>query len=708
MGLSFLAPLFFGGLALLAAPYIIHQIRRPEREPIRFSSVMFIPNISKEVIERRRIQHILLMLLRMLLFLLLALAFARPYWKTAAAVTETGGPALHAILIDTSYSMGRGELFADAKEMASEIVAKTSDRDRVAVMTFARGQKVLAPFGSSEDTEAGGAVAAKEAIGRASLTEEGTDYLPALQEAQNLLTAQTVPPGQLEPRRILHVISDFQKSGMPASQAGWKLASSIELDLAPVTPEPGRNLSLMDIGIKESTDGALRVLGKVKNWSGDTVTDAQVALIVGGVETGVNPLSLNPGNATQTSFVLNRNGDGPLEGYLELRGDTFALDNRRYFTWNPPRRKPLLVLADERGDQPYPARTFLSRALPDSAGLPWIPQMGALPDLIAALDDPATRPGIVVVGDIDALDPGAGQRMMDYVEKGGQLLVVMSDRMNADVINAAFLERAGLRTDGPAYPDIDPSRAETLSWVDLDHPVFVPFRGANYNDFSTIRFTNHWVFKVEDPAVRVVARFDDEAPAILERTIGSGRLVVWAFALSLDWTNLPKHPRFVPLLHETLAYLGDSTKAASAWEVGRRLTVDALAVNAAGDSTVQVPGQDTPAGARLADFEHDDVSYLAHAGFFRTRAPEDETWRHVDPVNLEAIESDPISIAPEEFMLKMAAAPRIAQPEDAPSPGETVEPAAENTIGAEYGRLIIAFGFALLLLESWYMSSLRG
>ena len=47
MPLSFMAPLFFGAIALIGIPFLIHQIRRPEREPLRFSSLMFIPKVEK-------------------------------------------------------------------------------------------------------------------------------------------------------------------------------------------------------------------------------------------------------------------------------------------------------------------------------------------------------------------------------------------------------------------------------------------------------------------------------------------------------------------------------------------------------------------------------------------------------------------------------------------------------------------------------------
>ena len=85
MGLALLTPLFLAGAALVAAPFLIHQIRRPEREPLRFSSHMFVPNIQREVIERKRVQHLLLLLLRMAMLILLAAAFSRPYWRAAAS-----------------------------------------------------------------------------------------------------------------------------------------------------------------------------------------------------------------------------------------------------------------------------------------------------------------------------------------------------------------------------------------------------------------------------------------------------------------------------------------------------------------------------------------------------------------------------------------------------------------------------------------------
>ena len=122
MGFAFLTPLILGGLSLLALPWILHQIRRPEREPHVFSSLMFVPNIKKEIIERRRLQHLLLMLLRMLVLLLLVFAFSRPALWSYIPLDVPDEAEWHVILLDTSYSMGAQNHFARAREEAIRIL----------------------------------------------------------------------------------------------------------------------------------------------------------------------------------------------------------------------------------------------------------------------------------------------------------------------------------------------------------------------------------------------------------------------------------------------------------------------------------------------------------------------------------------------------------------------------------------------------------
>ena len=106
--MSFLAPLFFAGLAAIAVPIIVHLIQRERKDIIEFPSLMFIRKIPYQSVERRRIHNWPLLLLRAAAMALLIAAFARPFFVVdpVRAAAATSGAREVVILLDRSASMG--------------------------------------------------------------------------------------------------------------------------------------------------------------------------------------------------------------------------------------------------------------------------------------------------------------------------------------------------------------------------------------------------------------------------------------------------------------------------------------------------------------------------------------------------------------------------------------------------------------------------
>ena len=68
-----------------------------------------------------------------------------------------------------------------------------------------------------------------------------------------------------------------------------------------------------------------------------------------------------------------------------------------------------------------------------------------------------------------------------------------------------------------------------LGEIKFDHPLFAPFAGAQFNDFTKIRFWKHRLIKPESLGdVKVLARFETGDAAVIEKTVGKGRLVIFA------------------------------------------------------------------------------------------------------------------------------------------------------------------------------------
>ena len=113
-----LAPWVLLGLAGLALPVWLHRFARKTEEKQAFASAMFLEPAEIRRSRRHELRYWLLLLLRLLLLALVVLAFAGPLWRSSVA-PGAGGNTLHVIVMDTSMSMQRDEVWARAQQRRS-------------------------------------------------------------------------------------------------------------------------------------------------------------------------------------------------------------------------------------------------------------------------------------------------------------------------------------------------------------------------------------------------------------------------------------------------------------------------------------------------------------------------------------------------------------------------------------------------------------
>src|SRR3712207_991664 len=121
--MSFLNPLFLLGLAALAAPVLVHLVRRTRARRVEFPTLWFVRQVPQRTIRRRKLHNLLLLLLRCLALLLVVAAFTRPYFSGGAAEAAKDARAA-VILLDTSFSTRYGKRFAAARQRADAIIGQ--------------------------------------------------------------------------------------------------------------------------------------------------------------------------------------------------------------------------------------------------------------------------------------------------------------------------------------------------------------------------------------------------------------------------------------------------------------------------------------------------------------------------------------------------------------------------------------------------------
>ena len=103
--MSFLTPLFLVALAGLAIPVLLHLIQKERKNVVQFPSLMFLRRIPYQSVQRRRIRHWLLLMMRLAALALLVLAFARPFFKRQdLSAAAASGAREVVVMLDRSYS----------------------------------------------------------------------------------------------------------------------------------------------------------------------------------------------------------------------------------------------------------------------------------------------------------------------------------------------------------------------------------------------------------------------------------------------------------------------------------------------------------------------------------------------------------------------------------------------------------------------------
>ncbi len=223
-GLSFLSPWFLLGALGVALPILLHLRRKDTAPQHAFSAVRFLRRAPFEQRRPKKLRDLLLLALRAAALLLLALAFARPYF----AAGQTAGPTT-VVAVDTSFSMGAPEVFGRAREAAGRAVSKAPAGSRIAVVRFDDYAAVLAPPSLDRGS-------ARAAIGSLASGAGGTEYGAMLAVATRLLGATG---GRLV------VVTDLQRAAWTGAAAG-ALPEGVDLEVVDVGA-PLENLAVTSV-----------------------------------------------------------------------------------------------------------------------------------------------------------------------------------------------------------------------------------------------------------------------------------------------------------------------------------------------------------------------------------------------------------------------------------------------------------------------------
>ncbi|MAG94957.1 MAG: hypothetical protein CMJ48_14615, partial [Planctomycetaceae bacterium] len=370
---------------------------------------------------------------------------------------------------------------------------------------------------------------------------------------------------------------------------------------------------------------------------------------------------------------------------LVLSGDDHDFDNRAFQTLPLPRRQSVVYYSDDAEGNVEQVRFFLERAFPESElqRVTVLTQDSTAPPISPANNELA----LVVVA--MPLPQEHCRALREYATRGGHIVFLLRDD-DATATLQQILDRTDV-----AVSEADVDGYAMLSEIDFSHRAFQAFDNPKYSDFTQVRFWRHreLTFEASDN-VRVLAKFEAGAPALVEFALGKGTLLAFGSGWDPEDTQFALSTKFVPFVNALLEATDLRAESAERLIVG-----DAVSVTPVGnEARVHLPDESEIALVTGAA----EFSGTAIPGPYRVAGSSGEL-RFA--VNLEASESETSPLDVSELASRGVIVGRDG-PTDAGD--ETLADARQRQMRAQElesrqdgWRWLIVAATLILLVETW-------
>ena len=573
--MAFLNPLFLFGLLATGIPLVIHLWNRRRVVTIDFSSLIFITAAHRENARRFQLRQFLILLLRMAIIALIALALARPFLTLGLPVASVRAKTDVIIVLDNSYSMAyqdiNGARLNKAKTLAAGIIDTLRHGDRAALI---RMSDIPKPVFRQLTPDIESVIAA---INDTETSYRTTNVQPSLELAHEILTESE----QLN--KEIYLISDFAQNGWE----NWNRLpnrSGARISLIPVAEGEAHNISIKEIRPSNQLIGVdlpFQLNVTTVNHSVAPLDQNILTLFIGGEKQKTMSFSVAANESLNTTLTYNFSTPGTHIGYFTLTDDRLNIDNQRYFALHALGEVRVLCVGEQTeyltlALNPHRDSNQRSAVSGQQAGIrssedlfadsqmPMILPTQCTPDEF--VNFPLEDYDVVVLADVLTMSRQMSAQLQEFTRQGKSIIVFVSNRSNAASYNESGNVWLPARL-GSSLKWTPPQRVQAYEEI---HPIFDIFPSEGFSIQYAPQFYNGIALQPSSGS-NVIARFGDDTPFLVERSQGASTVLLYNCGLltqqttasnvdttsarAATYTNdLLVNPYFLPMLQQSVLY----------------------------------------------------------------------------------------------------------------------------------------------------------
>lgn len=554
--MSFLNPIFLLALLAVGLPLVIHllNLRKPKR--VKFSTIAFFNELKQTTIQKIKLKRWLLLALRFLAITCLAMVLARPFLPPSFGLASSANePTVYGILVDNSISMSRigakGPLINQVSEYIQTISSSAKEEDRFLIQVT-HGEALNSTVISAGQLEA--------RVAKIEVQNKGGFFENRINELFEVLSAA---PFQ---NKKIFVFTDGDRALLESiADSEHEEKDRYSLSVIQVEEVQTQNTFVSEISTPTSLVGQgipFQLVTKVQNTGEVLAANQFLTLTVEGETVGQYALEIQPGETQTFSFEITPNTQGDITGFVEIEGDEFVADNRKYFSIQVPEERNVLWVTEDNisGAQISYTQAILDAQSDDGTQINY--ERVAINNINQV--NLADFDAILLEG-LPDIPEFLFSGLQSFVQAGKGLIFLPSQQADIQNYND-FLALFNAGRIGGVVGEYASFKSIAKANVLLeDHPILEDLFIREDEDRLNFEAPDiYYYYKLQlsaNGAGFPLLELNNSDIILYEKKFGEGKLILSALGNDPAWSNFSIKPLYAPLFYRTLLY-------ASSLEVG--------------------------------------------------------------------------------------------------------------------------------------------
>ena len=518
--MQFVHPGFLWALSAIAIPIIVHLFNFRRYKTIYFSNVKFLKDVKQETDSRSKLKHLLVLASRICAIIFLVLAFAQPYFPNQKNSLSTG-KKLVSVYMDNSFSMnavsnGRS-LFDKAKLAAKEIAKNYSADDEFQLLTNdfqGKHQRLVSKeefMGMADELEISPAVRNLSEI-----TKRQRDALH-IENSTN---------------KIAYLLSDFQKN-----MREFEPDSSVTYNLIPLASDAPSNVYIDTVWFNEPVqllNQPLNIIVKVSNGGDKTAENNRLVLKLNGHTKTMNELNIEAGSYVidTMSFTPSQSGWNKVE--FSVSDYPITYDDNYFIAFNVIEKIKVLALSESKSN------SFLDALFKNQSEF----------DYTAATQNSFQQEmlkgnQLVIFDNLKSISSSLTASANSFLSDGGAVTVFPAANCEMESYNRFLNNLQANSITGFT------EQAQDLAGINLQQNIFKDVFEKIPQNMSLPRAKKYYTFSRSSVSnEETILTLKDGNSFFSRFPVQSGSLYLCASPLDENFSDLPVHGIFVPILYK--------------------------------------------------------------------------------------------------------------------------------------------------------------